>query len=116
MNSKKQQAYHEQEEEQDFDEDEDEFGLPSIDSMRWKSKRQPNKKVKDPDGTLNFARNGSSVSQLPSWTINNGDIAEERGVPQYPTAKKTEGKILRPQYKEILRDPANSLHLIDHPP
>ncbi|KAK4996671.1 GTPase-activating protein [Elasticomyces elasticus] len=107
---------HEQEEEQDFDEDEDEFGLPSIDSMRWKSKRQPNKKAKDPDGTLNAVRNGSSVSQLPSWTMNNGDIAEERGVPQYPTAKKTEGKILRPQYKEILRDPANSLHLIDHPP
>ncbi|KAH8726438.1 GTPase activating protein-like protein GYP1 [Phaeosphaeriaceae sp. PMI808] len=44
-----------------------------------------------------------------------GDIAEERGIPTYPTAKKVEGKILRPQYQEILRDPANSLHLISHP-
>lgn len=31
--------------------------------------------------------------------------------------KAVEGqKILRPQYKDILRDPANSLHLISHPP
>jgi len=29
--------------------------------------------------------------------------------------KKSEGKILRPQYKDILKDPANALHLIDHP-
>ena len=64
---------------------------------------------------------------------NSSDIAEERGPPSYPTAKKSEGKILRPQYKDILRgtpspfgtlpnlktdhtDPANSLHLISHPP
>jgi TBC1 domain family member 2 len=39
----------------------------------------------------------------------------ERSIPNYPTMKKSEGKILRPQYKEILRDPANSLHLINHP-
>ena len=48
--------------------------------------------------------------------MSNGDIAEERGLPTYPTAKKSEGKILRPQYKDILRDPANSLHLISHAP
>lgn len=47
---------------------------------------------------------------------NSADIAIERPAPSYPVAKKSEGKILRPQYKEILRDPANSLHLIDHPP
>jgi hypothetical protein len=29
--------------------------------------------------------------------------------------KKSEGKILRPQYKDILKDPANALHLINHP-
>jgi hypothetical protein len=33
----------------------------------------------------------------------------------YPMPKKSEGKILRPQYKDILRDPANALHLINHP-
>jgi len=49
------------------------------------------------------------------WRLNSGDIAEERGIPNYPTTKKLEGKILRPQYKDILRDPANSLHLINHP-
>lgn len=34
---------------------------------------------------------------------NSFDIALERGPPSYPAAKKSEGKILRPQYKEILR-------------
>lgn len=43
------------------------------------------------------------------------DIAEERNPLSYPSTRKGEGKILRPQYKEILRDPANSLHLINHP-
>ena len=31
------------------------------------------------------------------------DIAEEREPLNYPSAKKSEGKILRPQYKDILR-------------
>ena len=43
------------------------------------------------------------------------DIAVERPAPSYPVPKKSEGKILRPQYKDILRDPANALHLIDYP-
>lgn len=43
------------------------------------------------------------------------DIAIERPAPSYPLPKKSEGKILRPQYKEILKDPANALHLINHP-
>lgn len=47
---------------------------------------------------------------------NSFDIAEERNTLSYPSTNKAEGKILRPQYKEILRDPANSLHLIRHPP
>ena len=46
---------------------------------------------------------------------NSFDIAEERNPLAYPPAKKGEGKILKPQYKDILRDPANSLHLINHP-
>lgn len=98
-----------------FDEDEDEFGLPSIASMRRKGKRQASKNRSDSGGL-----GPPSLGSRPkpgSWTLgDNGDIAEERGLPNYPTAKKNEGKILRPQYKEILRDPANSLHLINHPP
>ncbi|KAF2676530.1 RabGAP/TBC [Lentithecium fluviatile CBS 122367] len=97
-----------------FEDDEDEFGLPSIASMRRKGRRKDPIKGKDPGGTK--GRNGSTSSSTPWRAIDSGDIAEERGIPNYPTAKKTEGKILRPQYQEILRDPANSLHLISHPP
>ncbi|KAF1838382.1 RabGAP/TBC [Decorospora gaudefroyi] len=97
-----------------FEDDEDEFGLPSIANMRRKGRRkQPPSKAKDAGGT-----NGRERDSLAStaWRgIDSGDIAEERGIPNYPTARKTEGKILRPQYQEILRDPANSLHLISHP-
>lgn len=92
-----------------FEDDEDEFGLPSIASMRRKGRRKDTLKGKDPGGTGN--KNGSA----PWRAIDSGDIAEERGIPNYPTTKKLEGKILRPQYQEILRDPANSLHLISHP-
>lgn len=96
-----------------FEDDEDEFGLPSIASMRRKGRRKDPTKGRDSGGSK--ARNGS-VSSAPWRAIDSGDIAEERGIPSYPTAKKSEGKILRPQYQEILRDPANSLHLISHPP
>ncbi|GAB7347649.1 hypothetical protein MBLNU459_g4517t1 [Dothideomycetes sp. NU459] len=101
-----------------FDEDEDEFGLPSIASMRRKGKRQATKNKSDPGGFAPHPLTSrNSASKAGSWALaDNGDIAEERGLPNYPTAKKNEGKILRPQYKEILRDPANSLHLINHPP
>ncbi|KAK0660252.1 GTPase-activating protein gyp1 [Lasiodiplodia hormozganensis] len=109
----------EEEPEITFDDDEDEFGLPSIASMRRKGKRKPLNKGKDPGGT-----SSSLTSPLGSdfgsahWRMNSGDIAEERNgntIPLYPTAKPTVGKILRPQYKDILRDPANALHLIAHP-
>nr|POE47983.1 gtpase-activating protein gyp1 [Quercus suber] len=102
-----------------YDEDEDEFGLPSIASMRRKGKRPPSTK-----GTNSFRKNSASneaafasttTPALAAWGLDNGDVAEERTIPTYPSARKAEGKILRPQYKEILRDPANSLHLISHP-
>ncbi|KAL6174014.1 GTPase-activating protein [Exserohilum turcicum] len=94
-----------------FEDDEDEFGLPSIANMRRKGRRKQPPKSKDSVSTVNRDSLGSTA-----WrAIDSGDIAEERGIPNYPTANKTEGKILRPQYQEILRDPANSLHLISHP-
>lgn len=117
--------------------DEDEFGLPSISSMRREAKKRiPVNKVNDPGGGVSNGLNGSSSKLVPEQAstrprANSSDIAEERGPPSYPTAKKSEGKILRPQYKDILRgtspdaprctfkltslDPANSLHLISHP-
>ena len=85
------------------DADEDEFGLPSLTTARRKAKRIPNEKSFDPGGALR-------VSSSPDGRkrANSSDIAEERGPPTYPTAKKSEGKILRPQYKEILRGRCNS--------
>ncbi|KAI7248237.1 hypothetical protein KC335_g18460, partial [Hortaea werneckii] len=104
-----------------YDDDEDEFGLPSIASMRRKGKRMSEKKAGRNQGSTqpeSVQRNGSQLatSTLSSWALDNGDVAEERNIPSYPMPKKSEGKILRPQYKDILRDPANSLHLISHPP
>jgi len=107
----------EDEETFNFDDDEDEFGLPSITSMRRRDKRKTARKLQDPGGFSTTAYNGTPSHSISEsiWRINTGDIAEERGIPNYPTTKKSEGKILRPQYKDILRDPANSLHLINHP-
>lgn len=112
-----------------LDDEEDEFGLPSIASMRRKDKRVADQKTKDSRtafGRSNSKQFGGSLSQQTSntsgnspWAVDNGDVSEMRTqVPLYPSLKKTtsEGqKILRPQYKDILRDPANSLHLISHP-
>ena len=87
--------------------DEDEFGLPSITSMRREARRISTKKVNDPGGGRGNI--GSGFSSLSAESLsgrgmaNSSDIAEERGPPSYPSAKKSEGKILRPQYKDILR-------------
>lgn len=87
--------------------DEDEFGLPSISSMRRESKRIPRSKVHDPGGGPDDNKTNSSMLNTTTFTsrerANSADIAEERGPPEYPTGIKSEGKILRPQYKDILR-------------
>ncbi|RMZ86998.1 hypothetical protein DV736_g5780, partial [Chaetothyriales sp. CBS 134916] len=94
-----------------FDDDEDEFGLPSIESMR---KRRDRKAQNASD--LQGASQGQAPVPLPPHIGSaSSDIAEQRSSPSYPSAKRGEGKILRPQYKELLKDPANSLHLVDHP-
>lgn len=124
----------EEEDEIVFDDDEDEFGLPSLASMRRKKAAPLKPKAIDPGGAMA----GHSSSLAAGLAANNrqransSDIAEERGTPMYPTARKGEGKILRPQYKDILqgkdahsssrrrrlltlsRDPANALNLINH--
>lgn len=88
------------------DVDEDEFGLPTLSTMRRKAKRIPNEKSYDPGGGVSNVTLGSSLLQPVTsgrGRSNSSDIAEERGPPSYPTTKKSEGKILRPQYKDILR-------------
>ncbi|TVY80911.1 GTPase-activating protein gyp1 [Lachnellula suecica] len=107
-------------EEYGYDNDDgDDFGLPSMSSMKRKTKKAPIQNKTQPPG--NFASFGESLQGAygdlgPRRLSNSADIAIERPAPSYPVAKKSEGKILRPQYKEILRDPANSLHLINHQP
>ncbi|KAL3424393.1 GTPase-activating protein gyp1 [Phlyctema vagabunda] len=115
-------------EDEDDDEDEygyenddgDDFGLPSISSMKRKSKKpSQTSNAANATGGLSPWSNGLGTNATATtsrrWS-NSADIAIERPAPSYPVAKKSEGKMLRPQYKEVLRDPANSLHLIDHPP
>lgn len=97
-----------------YDEDEDEFGLPSLANMRRKGRRQRDVKVANVKATTVPNTSATEPKLTRSWSANTGDIAEERELPNYPSAKKSEGKILRPQYREILQDPANALHLINH--
>ncbi|KAF2862957.1 putative GTPase activating protein, partial [Piedraia hortae CBS 480.64] len=107
---------HDEEDPLDYDEDEDEFGLPSLTSVQRKPKPKSTQKLPDLGSRPNSSsrRNPTTLS-TSVWAADNGDVAEERAVPTYPMPKAGEGKILRPQYKDILRDPANSLHLINHP-
>ena len=72
----------------------------------------PSRSALDDSQDLSSPLDGPSVRRYS----NSADIAVERPAPSYPVPKKSEGKILRPQYKDILRDPANALHLIDHAP
>ncbi|MCJ1310817.1 GTPase-activating protein [Agyrium rufum] len=103
----------------DQDDNEDEFGLPSIVAARRpirKGNLGANKNTSSQSTPLDY-RSNLGVNLSPGRArANSSDIAEERGAPTYPIPKKSEGKILRPQYKDILRDPANALHLISHPP
>ncbi|CAJ2502892.1 Uu.00g102860.m01.CDS01 [Anthostomella pinea] len=105
------------------DDDGDDFGLPSLSNMQRRTRRKA------------AAQGGSSLTSrghpAPLETAlgfntrrfsDSADIAIERPAAAYPMPKKSEGKILRPQYKDILKGffslssyPANALHLIDHP-
>ncbi|KAL2844316.1 RabGAP/TBC [Aspergillus pseudoustus] len=102
-----------------FDDDEDEFGLPSIASMRKRQNQRTDVLQAKPAEPVSRAESRPSTLAVGQpnnrQRANSSDIAEERDIPLYPTtARKSEGKILRPQYKDILRDPANALNLINH--
>lgn len=89
--------------------EEDEFGLPSISSMKREArKRPPVKQFNDPGGGIGSSMNGALYSLDPPRLssrarANSSDIALERGPLNYPAAKKADRKILRPQYKDILK-------------
>lgn len=121
----------------DLNEDEDEFGLPSIANTRRAARRAGGPSLEFLQDSTTMSRSDITLLDAAEGgrpRANSSDIAEERGVPSYALPKKSEGKILRPQYKEILRglynrvlaplmlnswytaDPANALHLISYPP
>ena len=87
---------------------------PVFDSMRKR------RLLREQQAANTHSQSGSAQALAPTplaphQPSSSFDIAEERNPLAYPSARKADGKILRPQYKELLRDPANSLHLIDHP-
>jgi len=91
-------------------EDEDEFGLPSLAGSYGLKKKNSApataplaKSISNPSNRSASGGPGSSL-----WRADSGDISEERGLPNYPTTKPTEGKILRPQYRDILRGIAST--------
>ena len=86
------------------DDDGDDFGLPSLSSMKRRARRRETQDKPDPN-SLSPALGSSTWNDLPASRrySNSADIAVERPAPSYPMPKKSEGKILRPQYKEILR-------------
>ncbi|POS83264.1 RabGAP/TBC [Erysiphe pulchra] len=99
------------------DEEGDDFGLPRMMIIQHRKESKVSKKPKD-SGEQEVYRGMRSQKQKSTINFsrrqsNSADIAIERPMPSL-IAKKCEGKILRPQYKDILRDPANSLHLINH--
>ncbi|KAK0720771.1 rab-GTPase-TBC domain-containing protein [Lasiosphaeris hirsuta] len=102
----------------DEEDDGDDFGLPSLSNMKRKSRRiaaQNNKSDMGGGGDMMSPLSDNFSGLHVRRYSNSADIAIERPASSYPMPKKSEGKILRPQYKEILRDPANALHLINHP-
>jgi TBC1 domain family member 2 len=82
------------------DDDGDEFGLPSLSSMKRRTRKTQATQDGGDSMTLSPSYGGSADLRRYS---NSADIAVERPAPSYPMPKKSEGKILRPQYKEILR-------------
>lgn len=86
----------------DFEEDEDEFGLPSVMPARRKRTDKQSESGPGPDPVQMYTPPAQPTNQ-DIWRLESGDLSEERGLPNYPTTKRSEGKILRPQYKDILK-------------
>ncbi|KAL2191960.1 RabGAP/TBC [Thermothelomyces heterothallicus CBS 203.75] len=103
----------------DYESDDgDDFGLPSLSNMKRRSQKKAELSRAQTENDLDGGGGGGGGDVRESARRRNSDsadIAVERPASIYPMPKKSEGKILRPQYKEILRDPANALHLINYP-
>lgn len=83
------------------DDDGDDFGLPSLSNMKRRKRRTAADQAVG--GDLSPSLDAPKAGFHARRYSDSADIAIERPMPSYPTPKKSEGKILRPQYKEILR-------------
>lgn len=84
------------------DDDGDDFGLPSLSNMKRRNRKiaaqqQQNTPVPHPTSFT------SSFGNFDRHASDSADIAVERPASGYPMPRKNEGKILRPQYKDILK-------------
>lgn len=90
-----------------YDDAEDEFGLPTLTKIRNPKKNSRSKagsaRNRSEKGTAGFPSLTPNVGDGIRLRANSSDIAEERSLLVYPTTKPSGGKILRPQYKDILR-------------
>lgn len=97
-----------------YDDAEDEFGLPTLTKIR--NSRKSRFSVAGPmgrrlgQGTTELSSLAPNVGDGIRRRANSSDIAEERGLLVYPAAKPSGGKILRPQYKEILKGNPHTSH------
>ena len=88
------------------DDDGDDFGLPSLSNMKRRSRRiQAARSQSHASNTLSPSHDssGNPLGLGERRYSSGGDIAVERPASTYPMPKKSEGKILRPQYKDILK-------------
>jgi hypothetical protein len=99
-----------------YDDDEDEFGLPSLASMRKKKPAASKSKNIGPGGNIGGYSSslGFGLASSSRQRANSSDIAEERGTPMYPTSRKSDEKILRPQYKDILQGQSEYISELSH--
>jgi TBC1 domain family member 2 len=93
------------------DDDGDDFGLPSLSNMKRRTRRIATQNRAE-SSMLSPSAEGPSDSFLARRYSNSADIAIERPAPTYPMPKKSEGKILRPQYKEILKGLPAQFHML----
>lgn len=94
------------------DDDGDDFGLPSVSNMKRRTRKMAAQR-QDSNGNLTTTTSERFSGGPEARRYSNStDIAIERPAPMYPMPKKSEGKILRPQYKEILK----GMLLVPNPP
>lgn len=83
------------------EDDGDDFGLPILSNMRRRSKKATTQQQNVFEGPASDADVG--LRSRERRHSDSADIAIERPTSGYPMPRKSEGKILRPQYKDILR-------------